>query len=73
MQATLEMFWDDGVSRYDNLPDDIGLSSARIAALSGAHAILRLSDGLCVEYISDNNEPVGYRTTIPKLLLEHDV
>lgn len=64
MQATLEMFWDDAVSRYDNLPDSIGLSSARIAALSGGHATLTLSDGLCVQFISDDNEPVGYRTII---------
>jgi len=64
MKAILELFWDDHASRYDNLPDNLALSSARIAALSDGHAILTLSDGLRVQYIPDNKEIIGYRMII---------
>lgn len=60
-KATLEMFWDDGASRYDNLDDRMAVSSARISALAGGHAIATLSDGLRLEYVSDDTLPVGYR------------
>ena len=65
MKATLEIFWGDGCSRYDNLPDSIALSSARIAALSGGHAKVCLSDGILIDYISDNADPRGYWTVGP--------
>ena len=61
-KATLEIFWDDAVSRTDNLDDRYALSSARLSALAGGHAIVTLSDGYRAEYISDDAEPVGYRT-----------
>lgn len=61
-KATLELFWDDGASRYDNLDSRMALSSARLSALAGGHAIATLSDGYQVEYVSDDNELLGYRT-----------
>lgn len=60
-KATIEMFWEDGVSRYDNLDDRMAVSSARLSALAGGHAIATLSDGLRAEYLSDDTEPIGYR------------
>jgi len=61
MKATLEIFWDDSVSRYDNLPDGYAVVSARLSALAGGHAIVVLSDGLRLEYVSDETLPIGYR------------
>jgi len=61
MQATLEIFWTDKVSRYDNLDDRYALSCARLSALVGGHAITTLSDGMVFEYVSDDTVPVGYR------------
>ena len=61
MQATLEIFWDDRVSRYDNLPDSYAISSARIAVLSGGHVILKLSDSdIKFEYRTCDRDPRGY-------------
>lgn len=61
MKATLEIFWDDSVSRYDNLPDGYAITSARLSALAGGHGIATLSDGSAFEFISDDTSPGGYR------------
>lgn len=65
-KATLEIFWPrvTGLcdeTKADNMDDRDALSSARIGALSGGHSIVTLSDGLRLEYISDDTLPVGYR------------
>ena len=62
MKATLEIFWPDKVSRYDNLPDGCAISSARIAALSGGNAFVTLSEGerVTFEYRTDDCDPRGY-------------
>jgi hypothetical protein len=65
MKATLEIFWPDKVSRTDNLDDRYALSCARLSALCEGHAIVTLSDGFRVEYISDETAPVGYRAYGP--------
>jgi hypothetical protein len=62
MKATLEIFWPDKVSRTDNLDDRYALSSARLSALVGGHAIVTFSDGFRVELLSDDTVPIGYRT-----------
>lgn len=65
--TTLECYWtepDDAGnygSRYDHMPDTIALSSGRICALSGGHAVVRMSPNMGIEYISDDCEPTGYR------------
>jgi hypothetical protein len=64
MKATLEIFWDNAVSRTDNLDDRYALSCSRLSALAGGYAIVTLSDGLRAEYVSDDTESVGYRLTI---------
>lgn len=60
MKASLEIFWDDRVSRYDNLTDAMVVGSARISALCGGHAIAVLSDGSSYEYRTDDTRTVGY-------------
>jgi len=62
MKATLEIFWADKVSRYDNLPDSLAISSARISALAGGHTFLTLSEGerVTFEYRTDDCDPRGY-------------
>jgi hypothetical protein len=66
MKATLEIFWDDAVSRYDNLDDRYALSSARLSALAGGHAEVVLSDGMVFGYVSDDVDPKGYRAYGPE-------
>ncbi len=66
MKATLEIFWDDSVSRYDNLPDGYAITSARLSALVGGHAKACLSDGTMFDYVSDDIEPRGYRAYGPE-------
>lgn len=61
MRAMLEIFWPDKVSRTDNLDDRYALSCARLSAFCGGHAIVTLSGGLRLEYISDDAVPIGYR------------
>lgn len=60
MKATLEIFWSDTVSRYDNLSDAMATASARISALAGGHAIVTLSDGSTYEYRTEDTMAVGY-------------
>jgi hypothetical protein len=62
MKARLWISWGNGISDYDGLPDNYALSSARLSALAGGHAKVTLSDGTMFDYVSDDTEPMGYRT-----------
>jgi hypothetical protein len=65
MKATIETFWSnpDAHTRYDNIDDRMAVSHARTAALVGAHCIVVLSDGFSCEYVCDETDPRGYRTS----------
>ena len=64
-KATIELFWSNPNlhERVDNIDDRIAVSHARTAALVGAHVIVILSDGLSTEYVFDEMDVRGYRTS----------